>query len=172
MRVTVHMDPIHAHHKEYGDLFIAGLAKHGITANVQRAFVPTDCNVAVIWGRHKRAQRVIDHQMKQGRDVIVLERGYFGDRLNDCTSVGFVRADGSVYFYNQDSPSDRFDQHKDLMKPWKPGKKYVLVIGQHPNDLSVESIDERAWVYEQLAALKDAGHEVLYRSHPSDKGRF
>lgn len=170
MRVTVHIDPKHAHHKEYGDLFIAGLAKHGIKANIQKAFVPTDCNVAVIWSRQKRAQAVIDHQIKTGNQVIVLERGYFGDRLNDQTSISLIGADGNAFFNNENSPSDRFDQHKDLMKPWKPGKKYVMVMGQHPNDHSVESIDERAWVYDQLSALKEAGHKVMYRPHPSDRG--
>ena len=171
MRVTVHIDPKHAHHKEYGDLFIAGLAKHGIKAHVQRAFVPTECNIAVIWSRQKRAQAVIDHQIKNGNQVIVLERGYFGDRLNDQTSVSLIGFDGNDFFNNENSPGDRFDQHKDLMKPWKPGKKYVMVMGQHPNDRAVESIDERAWVYDQLVALKDAGHKVMYRPHPSDKGR-
>lgn len=172
MRVTVHMDPIHTHHKEYGDLFVAGLAKHGIKAHVQRAFIPTDCNVAVIWGRHKRAQAVIDHQLKRGHDVIVLERGFFGDRLNDCTSVSLLDGGESVlWFNNQDSPSDRYDQNKDMMKPWKPGKKYVMVMGQHPNDVAVDSIDIREWVYDQLVALKKAGHKVMYRPNPVDKGR-
>ena len=170
MRVTVHIDPKHAHHKEYGDLFIAGLAGHGIKANIQRAFVPTECNIAVIWSRQKRAQAVIDRQLRTGNQVIVLERGYFGDRLNEQTSVCLIGADGNDFFNNENSPSDRFDKHKDLMQPWKPGKEYVLVMGQHPNDRSVESIDERGWVYDQLVALKEAGHKVMYRPHPSDRG--
>ncbi len=170
MRVTLHINPSLKHHKEYGDLFVAGLKVHKIIAQVQKGYVPTECNVAVIWGWHRRAQRIIDHQESKGRHVIVLERGYFGDRLNDCTSVALIGTDGLPYFNNDNSSDDRFKESGIQLKPWKPGNDYVVVAGQIPNDTSVDTVNIRNWVYAQISAIREKGFKVVYKPHPDDTG--
>ena len=172
MRVALHIDPLLKHHKEYGDLFVAGLKKHKVAVQVQRGFIPTECDIAVVWSRHKRAQKVIEHQEKNNRQVVILEGSHFGYPKSSAASVsvmgqGLLR-DPSVY--RSDLPGDRFEQFKAMMKPWKPGKTDVVVVGQVANDQMIGAINMRGWVYEQLTAIKEAGHKVVYMPDPHDNG--
>jgi len=100
--------------------------------------------------------------------VIVLERGYVGDRMK-WTSVSFGgKLNGRGEFRGvRDDPS-RFEQnHGELMKPWRRSEeKIALLIGQVPGDMSLVNANMPQWYFQTAARLQDVGYRVIFREHP------
>lgn len=146
--------------------FKQGLQRHGINA---RRVLQGSCPIAdlvVFWGHRRHA--IIEAQCQNGFDYLVMERGYFGDRMETWTSCGFNGLNGRAQFHNENSPADRWLPHVKLMKPWRttPGE-YVLIMGQVAGDASIKDVDITNWyryVYETAEATFDL--PVCFRPHP------
>jgi hypothetical protein len=144
------------HQKAHADALARGFAAHGVTV---KTGYPATKHVAC-WGwRQGKPLR------ERGHEVLVLERGYIGDRfawtslawngLNNRGTVPRIPLDGG----------ERFDRHHaGLLKPWNPQGEYVLVIGQVPGDAALQGRDLSGWYAEQAA--KDWGLPVYFRPHP------
>lgn len=102
--------------------------------------------------------------MRKDRSVLVMERGYIGDRFS-WYSLGWNGLNGNATFPDKDEPS-RFREHFS-MRPWKEGGDYVLLIGQVPGDMSIHAVAINHW-YRRTAeeAKKALGLPVFFREHP------
>lgn len=145
--------------------FVAGLKRHGVDPRVLSIGRPEECDLAVVWGAKRR------REMASGRRVLVLERGYVGDRLAKWTSAGFDGLNGRADFMTDGIVSaERWkEHHAGVMKPWRaPNPKgYVLILGQVPGDAALAGINFGRWVRELAEALILKGERVAYRSHPN-----
>ena len=97
MKAVVHINHL-AHQVTHGDAVRAGLERHGIEVEFASTNEPRDCDFAVIWGWKQHA--VID----AGRPVLVMERGYIGDRMA-YTSMGWNGLDGRALFPHATDPT-------------------------------------------------------------------
>ncbi len=64
---------------EHVRMFADGLARHGIRAEIRSPQLYRRSDLAVFWA-HKQ-QQIIQQQRDAGLDYLVMERGYFGDRI-------------------------------------------------------------------------------------------
>ena len=163
MRVAFFAAPGKAHHSRWGAAFLKGLSKHGIYASLQSINDDIECDVAVMWSHKHRA--LIERQKARGGDYLVMEAGYFGDRLG-FASVGWNGLNGRADFKNQDMPGDRWEKHGVDIKPWHNGE-YILVAGQVQGDAAVNGIDLKRRYTEIINQLKTiTNREVVFRPHP------
>ncbi len=103
-----------------------------------------------------------------GHEVLVMERGYLGDRFQ-WYSMAWNGLNGRAAF--PEVPADRgarFAEHfGELLKPWKQGGDYVLLIGQVPGDAALQGRDLSPW-YSEVALKAQNAYEapVRFRPHP------
>lgn len=103
----------------------------------------------------------------KGCDVIVMERGYIGDRFK-YTSLGWNGLNNYAKF--PDYPDDgglRFKLHGGVIKPWKKDGDYILILGQVRGDASLKGQDISGW-YKDIAEKAKSlyGIPVYFRPHP------
>jgi hypothetical protein len=162
MEFTLAANPHSAKQRFFRDLVQKGLEAHGV--KVYHALhrgepIQTRCVACWSW---VNGQRFRD----QGHSVLVLERGYLGNRqawtslawngLNNRGTVPPVPDDGGERF-------DRF--HAGLLQPWDPQGDYVLLIGQVADAMSVLDDDAlHAWYLSQVQRPWDV--PVRFRPHP------
>lgn len=118
-------------------------------------------NVIACWGwRNGRQHRA------RGRDVLVLERGYLGDRFA-YTSIAWNGLNGRGEF--PEYPDDGGTRFRALgleLKPWSGGE-YVLIAGQVPGDAALQGRDLRTWYASEAAAAAETWRlPVKFRPHP------
>lgn len=118
----------------------------------------------VCWGyRPKEAQRF----QRMGKDVLILELGYIGNR-REHISIGWNGLNNYAEFpeYPEDN-GERFRAHGGVLKPWKEGGDYILILGQVKKDASLKGLDIEPW-YKDMAsqAAKVHGLPVYFRPHP------
>ena len=151
------------HQREWGNLFARGLNKHSIRPKMIDAGMRADTDVVACWG-----WKVAHEYLAQGKEVLVAERGYVGDRF-EWTSLGWNGLNGRADFRNSDMPHERWETlWGNRLKPWREQGGYVLLLGQVGGDQAVRHIDYRKWVVDTARALMDIGHDVRWRSHPND----
>jgi hypothetical protein len=131
----------------------------------------TDCGhgAAASWG-WKRGKRF---RALTGRDVIVFERGYIGDRFK-YTSIALNGLNGHATFPRVDAiDTGRFDAHGGVLKPWRDDGDYILITGQVPGDASLGGRNLTSW-YEGIArsAERRYGKSAYFRAHPDGRKRF
>jgi hypothetical protein len=137
-----------------------GLAKNGIRTMMGHGnHVST--KHCVVWGWRK-GKLLRD----RGHEVLVMERGYIGDRFA-YTSLAWNGLNGHGRF--PEVPVDDGTRFKSMasMKPWKKGGDYVLLMGQVPGDASLQGRDMMPW-YSQSAMQAQNAYEmpVKFRPHP------
>ena len=142
------------HQRHWIGCFSEGLKRHNVKHTISGS--PAACDIGVVWGvRNMMADR-----------VIVMERGYFGDRLKN-TSCGWGGLNGRADFNNKDSPSDRWGKHGVEVSPWNSDGSYVLLIGQVAGDMSVDGVDLQSWYSETAQRIRlPTGMPVVFRPHP------
>ena len=145
------------HHHRWLSAFEAGLRRHGVEA----LWNPADCELAVMWSHRNTA--LIRQQRQSGRQYLVMEAGYIGNRLEN-TSIGYNGLNGYADFCVEAVPADRWCRFADLMKPWRTGGEYYLLIGQVPGDASLKGNDMSQWLRQIPTEIK--GLPVYYRPHP------
>jgi hypothetical protein len=149
------------HQSAHAQALAAGLRVHGIAARIERPEAPSRTAFVACWGwRYGQALRA------RGHEVLVMERGYVGDRFR-WTSLGWNGLNGRATFRTPDDPARFTAHHAPLLRPWKSGGDYVLLIGQVPGDASLGGMDLSRW-YEETAAhaARAYGLPVRFRPHP------
>jgi len=141
-----------------------GFKRHGVKAEwmYQGYYKPSD--LAVIWG--VRFPNIIQGQKEHSGDYLVLERGYFKDRMN-YFSLGYNGLNGRAEFHAENSPPDRWEKHGVEVKPWKTDGKYILLMGQVSGDQSLQGINLRIWYQEVIDKVKTlTDMPIFFRPHP------
>jgi hypothetical protein len=160
--LTVYANQSADHQRSHAHALADGLARHGIKVEIRRdpGHSPPPTKHVACWG-WRMGQRL----RKVGAEVLVMERGYLGDRFA-WTSLGWNGLNGRATFYAKDDPS-RFGAHFGPMRQWKLGGKYVLLIGQVPGDQSLGGMDLSFWYARSATqAAKAYGLPVRFRPHP------
>jgi hypothetical protein len=123
---------------------------------------PAGVDFAVVWGVRQ------SEVMSSGVPVLVMERGYLGDR-HYWTSLAWDGLNGwGRRVAQKDCSDDRLDRHfPGHIKPWRQSSgRYALVVGQVKGDASIAGVDIDNWYRNIFALLRDAGWEVCFRQHP------
>lgn len=161
MQFTITLNPTSPHQNTHQLAMEAGLKAIGIEPVISRTRV--DTRYVACWG-----WRQGEMLRAQGHDVLVLERGYLGDRFN-WTSLAWNGLNGYGDFASPpDDGGERFNQHYEL-KPWRETDgEYVLVMGQVPGDASLRGKNLMPW-YESVGVLaaEAYGIPVKFRPHPN-----
>lgn len=151
------------HQSGHAKALAEGLAVHGIRSSIMRPHLWQRRQVKHVacWGwRIGKALRAMGHE------VLVMERGYIGDRFA-WTSLGWNGLNGRATFYPRDDERRFADNFAPLLQAWKEGGEYVLLIGQVPGDASLGGMDLTRWYQENArAAHKAYGLPVWFRPHP------
>ena len=157
------------HQETWGGALARGLKRHNVAVEVAATPNPNqrvpDVEVIAFWGHRQR--RLIDHQRRAGRQYLVLERGYFGDRFA-MTSLGWDGLNGHANFCNARSPADRWLKHGWPLPDWREGGEYALICGQVARDAAVADVNLPAWYAGVTALIARAwpGLPVRFRPHP------
>lgn len=160
MDITIVANPGAPHQVAHQEALLDGLRTHGVNA-VKASGGRIRSRYVACWGWYKgRRLRAAGH------DVLVMERGYLGDRFK-WTSLAWNGLNGHGDFGRQPTDDSRFADNFAPMKPWKDGGDYVLILGQVPGDASLKGQDMHPWYRK---AAKDAalhyGLPVRFRPHP------
>lgn len=146
------------------EAFCEDLKRRGWNARISTSPDPAD--LLVMWGT--RRQDAIARQKAHDGEVVILERGYLGDRFA-WTSVSFGGGlNGRGEFPGPHEDGSRFARHfGHLMQPWQTSGSYALLIGQVPGDQSIRSVDIEGFYRQSAAALRKYGWpDVRFRPHP------
>lgn len=162
MNVGVFARP-HPHHVQWLGAFVEGLKKHGVDFFQEDVRSATPCDLAVFWSH--RHHHLIQQQKNAGLNYLVLERGFIGDR-EQWTSTGFNGLCGRAQWVTKDDPARFNDNFGELLKPWKEGGEYILVIGQCPGDMALNGLNFEGWLGSLEADLEHFGLPVKFRPHP------
>lgn len=162
MEFTIATNPKSEKQMFFGSLVQRGLEAHGV--RVRQALhrgQPVETRHVACWS-WVNGQRF----REQGHSVLVMERGYVGDRqawtslawngLNNRGTVARIPDDGG----------ERFERHhRGLLEPWNPAGDYILLVGQVSDAMSI--LDEQGladWYATQ--ASRDWRAPVRFRPHP------
>jgi hypothetical protein len=161
--ITILMKSPSTHQRSHGAALAKGIRKIGLSFAIQadKYGAPKTKNVAC-WG-----WRIGKRMMDAGYNVLVMERGYIGDRFK-YTSLGWNGLNGHAFFPSyEDDGGKRFADHGGVIKPWKTGGDYVLILGQVPGDMSLQGRDMLPYYMEAAAKIKKIhGIPVYFRPHP------
>jgi len=132
--------------------------------------------IACIIGSHKRgtnrgalSSKVIEHQSKNNRKCLIMERGFIGDR-EKYWSMGFGGLNGRGDFNNNKMPSDRFDKLNIKLSKYLNTEKDVLFSLQLPWDSSVNHVWYPEVVYNSVKTILDTtNRSIILRHHPRYK---
>lgn len=151
------------------DAAYEGLLNIGLDVRRIPHFSLTKDNIIFCWGWKRR---VAEKYRFLKRNVLVLELGYIGDRTKNI-SVGWNGLNGYAEFpeYPADK-GERFRSMGGVLKPWKTGGEYILILGQVKGDASLKGKDIMPWYQECASRAKEVyGLPVYFRPHPESKRR-
>lgn len=157
---TVIASPKAAHQVTHQEALARGLEAHGLVVARMQPGQRVMTHRVACWGW--RVGRIL-HQ--QGHDVLVMERGYIGDRFA-WTSLAWNGLNGLGKVPKPPADKgERFDKfHPSALKPLSPDGDYALICGQVPGDASLRGMNLHAWYCAQ--AQKRWGVPALFRPHP------
>lgn len=129
-------------------------------------------DIAVVFGiRKTRVPKsfprgdVIDAHRKQGKTIVVLERGFV--HRDRYFSAGFGGINGRADFNNEARGADRWLQLETPLEPMRNGGSHIVLCGQVPWDASVQHTDHIGWIAEASRKLRDfTDLPILFRPHP------
>lgn len=137
---------------------------HGLSRTI---YPPSELIVA--WGVRVLADGMLAKLKAEGRDIVVLERAYLGDRW-EWTSVsrgGLLSGRATFATVNDDGARWR-ENFEHLMKPWKPSPDgHVLTCGQLINDMSLRNCPNVFEIYGNIRTYyRQRKRPVKFRGHP------
>lgn len=159
------------HHRYWGEAFLAGLKCHGIDCQIEEMQPSSPTDLLIVWG--VRNGMAIKGQLRAGKPVCVLERGYVGDR-KFWTSVSFGgKLNGKAKFVGPFQDGSRWDKlFSHHIKEWQPNPEgYALILGQVPSDQAVANKNVLSW-YDEVAARLKRKMKVYFRPHPQAENVF
>ncbi len=160
MRVAVYSGPAQ-HQTEHAKAMASGFKRHGIAVDLFRGNPNPKADFVVTWS-WRNGKTYHD----EGRQVLVMERGYLGDRFS-WTSLGWNGLNGRATWPKAPNDPRRFEKHfGHLVKDWSNREGYALIIGQVPGDMAIRTVDIDAWYDQAMKAMQARGYEVRFRPHP------
>ena len=162
MKVVIYARPDAPHQVQAAEAMQAGFARHGIDAPICTAQEYEPSDLAVVWSAKNRL--IMGTQHRRGADVLIMERGYIGDRFK-WTSLAFNGLNGRGEFHAEHTPLDRGLEFCHLVQPWTFGGDYYLIAGQCLGDAALDGVDFLEWVRSLPEEID--GKPVLFRPHPS-----
>jgi hypothetical protein len=147
---------------------VKGIRAFGDTVRVAAGSTPRDkaSDAVACWG-WRRGERL----RRQGREVLIVERGFIGDRLTVWTQLGWNGLCGRGEFPAPppDDGGRRFETYfGGTIKPWTRRRTYALIVGQVPGDANCPSQARMEQFYcEAARAMEARGYEVGFREHPA-----
>lgn len=159
--LTIIANPRARHQVEHQEALAAGLKVHGYPHVLSHSETHVESNIVACWG-----WRIGKRLKDRGCRVLVMERGYLGDRFSN-TSLGFNGLNGHAQFPKYNVDDSRLKKLGIELKPWKKGGDYALILGQVPHDASLQGRDMVPW-YRDIANEIKVRHAlpVLFRPHP------
>ena len=152
-----------SHQTRWGSAFGDGIKRHGFeVVDANKNDIPR-CDVFVVWGTRNR--HMINAAKNQGAQVVILERGYLGDRF-EWTSVSLG---GELNNRAQFGPCmDNGQRFRSIaqLEEWQTPTNRALIIGQVETDMSVQRMKVRDIYKDAAEVLRGQGFEVFYRPHP------
>lgn len=155
------------HQLSWGGAFGAGLKRHGWSVTVGKHHRPAD--LVVQWG--VRGQSWAQSHKASGGEVVILERGYVGDRFS-WTSVSFGGGlNGRGEFRGPVHDGSRWQRHfGHLIQPWQDRDDGdVLIMGQVDNDMAVANVDIHQFYRDAARAYQRSGYLTRFRAHPGGR---
>lgn len=162
--VTAYSSP---HQNQHAVALAQGLSQFGIQGKIVPTILHAKSNVVACWG-----WRIGKKLRDLGKEVLVMERGYIGDRFH-YTSMGWNGLNNYADFPDYpDDQGERFKSHGGILRPWKEKgfKNCALILGQVPGDASLKGKDMVPWYEEVAEKIKDIHRiPVFFRPHPDLK---
>lgn len=162
MHFSIISSPRAAHQLSHQQCLADGLRKNGIEPILLYSHEKVTTKYVACWG-----WRTGKRLHEKGHEVLVMERGYLGDRFK-YTSLGWNGLNGHATF--PEYPGDRgqrFKEHGVKIKPWKKSGDYILLLGQVPTDASLKGRDIMPWYQDMArAAQQKYNLPVVFRPHP------
>lgn len=158
------------HQKNWIAAFAVGLKKHGW--NSQLIDEIRECDLFCIWGT--RRKEIIASAKNRGFPICVVERGFLGDRFENCmVGLGGCLNGGASYPWASSNP-ERFDsKFKELLKPFRlPTNNKALLIGQVAGDASIKHLNVNELYVRLNNELQSKGWKVYFRPHPKNRGDY
>ena len=141
---------------------------------------PDDGDIAMVHGWKKEILAgkpydrapIIDGQLSQGKHVICMERGLYGNR-EDFNVFAWDGLHGSGRWdHIQDMPPDRWESHGMRLEPWSNDGEEILVCAQVPWDANVNDVDHLDWLEETMHLIRDRSNRpIAFRAHPKIRNR-
>lgn len=159
------------------DAFDAGLTKLNVPHFVSHVSVYQPCDIAVVFGVHKRAVpasyargRIIARHRGLGKPMIVVEKGFV--RRDEYYHVGWNGLNGRADFCNEDMPDDRWRALGVKLELHRTSARVgidVVVCGQVPWDASVQDLDHVEWCRSTVSELVETrpNNRVIFKPHPN-----
>lgn len=142
--------------------FAEGLRRHGVSVEMfsSRECVPV-ADFLCAWG-----WRNCVRWRREGQDVLVMERGYIGDRFS-WTSLGWGGLNGRAEWNEPADNGERFEKNfGHMVGDWCRGDGYALIVGQVRGDASLTGVDIDAWYEKAEFLISTRGYDVRLREHP------
>lgn len=162
MKISILHNPQALHQANHAKALKEGLAVHGIEADFVHSLQSVKNHNVACWGwRIGRALHM------RGHNVLVMERGYLGDRFK-FTSLAMNGLNGHAKFPDYpDDGGERWKSHNIELLPWKVSGIYALILGQVPTDASLKGMNLTPW-YNMMAARIKQFYKipVFFREHP------
>lgn len=138
---------------------VEGLERH----RVRTTQLTTGTDFVVCWGwRNGYVWR------RRGHTVLVMERGYVGDRFASL-SLAWNGLNNRGTAPRADDGGERWRRrYGHLLRPWRKGGEYALLVGQVRNDAAVGDLDIQRWYVKAAARMRERfpALPVLFRPHP------
>lgn len=159
--MSICINPSSSHQRDHQVALADGLKTHGITAVFSHG--NPDTKHVACWG-----WRMGKMLRDRGHEVLVMERGYLGDRFNWSSLAWNGLNNYGDFGEIPDDGGGRFRKYYTL-DPWRePGGDYVLLMGQVPNDASLRGRNLMPW-YESVGVIAADAYKlpVRFRPHPN-----
>lgn len=149
------------HHIAHAEAMAAGLRRHGISTSFF-SDIPDPSDFSVFWG-----WRRAEHYRNKGHEILVMERGYLGDRFA-WSSLGWNGLNGRATWNKSHDDGERlFRNFSHLIGNHDTNRNgYALVIGQVQGDMSIKRVNIDKWYREAYSSMQSAGFDVQFRQHP------
>jgi hypothetical protein len=157
-----------SHQHSWAEAFVSGLRRRGWRAELSQQLLPSD--LVAMWSI--RNQAAIEQARADGREIVIAERGYMGDRKHYCSVSFGGELNGRAEFRGPFNDASRFERlFVHLMHDWQPNPTgCALIMGQVDGDMSTRGVDLSRWYREAGKALEARGWHVRFRPHPLASG--
>ena len=150
--------------------FREGLKTHGVSSKICSTINYEECDVAVCWGL---SHDWIALHKNLGKKLLVLERGYVGNR-EQWTAIGWNGINGNADFCLNKELGNRIKKLQWHFKDWQRNNTgIILIAGQVPGDNSVKHLKIDV-VYQKIIRQLNiiAAKPIIFRPHPLSRKSF